>query len=287
MKMMATSLLFKAEDFSTKNYLFESIEADTFKKDVVFHLGMLEDLALNVPEYKDYSITELLKLVSEENKTYLTKNDKYFALYALQKISGSNIFNLAQDIIQNRPDFSLKALSLKILEDKNFNNLENFIKERIISDTSNSFKLLLTSSLTKNFSDPSTYVFLQEQINLENDPTLKQLMEIKIIKFLPIIPDSTISTSTMLDTLTSYTNQCYNYEWLKDEIYKNELLTKLTNAENYLNAGDSLNCKTEITAFQNSVDLVYQNPKQNYPKYVSDEGYKFLYYYAGYIIERL
>lgn len=68
---------------------------------------------------------------------------------------------------------------------------------------------------------------------------------------------------------------------------QNELLTKLTNAENYLNAGDSLNCKTEVTAFQISVDMVYQNAEENYPKYVSDEGYKFLYYYSGYIIERL
>ncbi|GEM_PF-4874294 len=105
--------------------------------------------------------------------------------------------------------------------------------------------------------------------------------------FEPPVPDSTFPNLEMLDTLTSYTNQCYGYEWLKDEAYKNELLNKITNAKDNLTAGDSIGCRTEVEAFQNSINQVYQDSAGSYQKYVSEEGYKFLYYYAGYILDRL
>ncbi len=105
--------------------------------------------------------------------------------------------------------------------------------------------------------------------------------------FEPALPDSIVEKSAMLDTLTSYTYQSFGYEWLKDEPYKSELLTKLTNAKTKLTVGDSLGCRTEIASFQNSVNQVYQDSAGSYPKYVSDAGYKFMYHYAQYILDRL
>ncbi len=139
---------------------------------------------------------------------------------------------------------------------------------------------------TPKFLNPSYIKFLKE---LDTQPGTKidSRKAYYLEYFESYNPGSTITTSTMLDTLTSYTTQCYGYEWLKDEIYKTELLTKLTTAKTKLTAGDSLGCRTEVATFQNSVNQVYQDSAVSYPKYVSDAGYKFMYHYAQYILDRL
>jgi hypothetical protein len=139
---------------------------------------------------------------------------------------------------------------------------------------------------SKGYLTPIFIKYLTE-INLDYNPDARSRKVSYLNALIPLKPDSIITTFVMLDTLNSYTNQSYNYEWLKDETYKTELLSKITNAKNYLNSGDSTNCAIEIKTFQNSIDEVYSDSSGSYPKYINNEGYRFLYYYSRYILDRL
>jgi len=287
-KMYATTLLIENGDYSTVNYLFDAIKKDSTYDDAIFYIKALKKVAQNIPEYKDSAIVNLIKIANRKAKNDLDKKYKFMALYSLNEIEGINIDSIAVELLgKSETEFSIKMLMLKILSDRNYTGLEELIKERIKSDTSNLFQVALVMKLTEKYYNPSTLSFLKKLLPMESDNKMKKMLKIKTTIFKPTKPESTISTSTMLDTLTSYTNQSYGYDWLKDEAYKTELLNKLTNAKTKLTSGDSLGCRTEVAAFQNSVAQVYADSAGSYPKYISNEGYKFLYYYAGYILDRL
>ena len=84
----------------------------------------------------------------------------------------------------------------------------------------------------------------------------------------------------MIDTLISYTDQSYNYEWITNRGIYNSLSKKLENAKKGLEKGKENSTKNIIQAYQNEVDA--QNGK-----HITEDGYKFLYYFSDYIIERL
>jgi hypothetical protein len=103
----------------------------------------------------------------------------------------------------------------------------------------------------------------------------------------PPQPDSIISINEMLEKLTTYIVECYSYEWIGNEIYKNELLDKISNAKKYLDENNLTDCFNEINSFQKSVEEVHSGAKRNNAEAVSVAGYKFLYHYAQYILDRL
>ena len=283
LKMKVVHILFAHNNFSLVGNVFEIINRD--KPEISpYAREILDDIIRKVPEFADSAKAELLKLAMGNN---VDSRDRYFALAQLNELYSDEMLpEIRETFIQNS-DTPTRILAMEFLVHHQYAELNTLLKDRLQLDPDPSLRYRISEELLKNFGSVSNYSFLQNYNINEIDTTISYLIKSELYLYKPKEPQTGKAITIIIDTLTSYTNQCYNYEWLKDEIYKNELLTKLTNAENYLNAGDSLNCKTEITAFQNSVDLVYQNPEQNYPKYVSDEGYKFLYYYVGYIIERL
>ena len=103
----------------------------------------------------------------------------------------------------------------------------------------------------------------------------------------PPQPDSTDSINDMLDQITNYTDQCYQYEWIGNKNFKNELIEKISNAKKYLDENNLTDCFNEINSFQKSVEEVHSGAKRNNAEAVSVAGYKFLYHYAQYILDRL
>jgi hypothetical protein len=166
--------------------------------------------------------------------------------------------------------------------------VNNFLKQRLSLESSSIVRHDIQRLLLSEYNTPNDYQFVKEFSESETDTTIAtRVVKIYMNHFFVRKPDSTVSISVLFDTLTSYTNQSYDFEWLKDETYKTELLSKITNAKNYLNSEDSTNCAIEIKIFQNRVNEVYSDSSGSYPKYVNNEGYKFLYYYSQYILDRL
>ena len=108
-----------------------------------------------------------------------------------------------------------------------------------------------------------------------------------LLAFVPVQPDSAASLIDLLDNLTNYVDSVSSYNWLGDLTFSNELKTILTTAKTNLQNGDSLACRVQVKAFQDLVDNVYKDSLNTDPRFVTIEGWKFLYWNAQYILDRL
>ncbi|MDT3695179.1 MAG: hypothetical protein ROY99_02230 [Ignavibacterium sp.] len=90
-----------------------------------------------------------------------------------------------------------------------------------------------------------------------------------------------------MDNLLNVVNEIIIYSWLGDLSFSNELKKILTTAKTNLQNGDSLACRVQVKAFQDLVDNVYKDSLNTDPRFVTIEGWKFLYWNAQYILDRL
>jgi hypothetical protein len=91
---------------------------------------------------------------------------------------------------------------------------------------------------------------------------------------------SALYASSLYDTLLLY-------NWLADNTFASELKAKLNTAKTNLQAEDSLACRVQVKAFQDLVDNVYKDSLNTDARFVTIEGWKFLYWNAQYILDRL
>ncbi|MBI2428480.1 MAG: hypothetical protein HYV29_06730 [Ignavibacteriales bacterium] len=106
--------------------------------------------------------------------------------------------------------------------------------------------------------------------------------------------NTVMPVATLIDSLIALTNQCSLQKFLGDSNFVKELTNHLDNAKKHLAKQDSVNCSKEVEKFQDKVNKEYEktvdNEKKNKPRdkrFVTVEGWKFLYYNAQYIIDRL
>ncbi len=105
--------------------------------------------------------------------------------------------------------------------------------------------------------------------------------------FQPARPDSTTPISDMIDSLLFILDTVKSYFWLGDLSFSNEIKNILTTAKTNLQNGDSLACRVQVKAFQDLVDNVYKDSLNTDQRFVTIEGWKFLYWNAQYILNRL
>ena len=102
-----------------------------------------------------------------------------------------------------------------------------------------------------------------------------------------LIPPADTKVDVLLDSLYASLSEMQGYHWLGDVGFVKELTNHLSNAHKHLLKEDSLNCAKEIGKFQGKVDKEYKEGKTNDHRFVTVEGWKFLYYNAQYILDRL
>jgi len=165
---------------------------------------------------------------------------------------------------------------------------------RRLNTAPNSFEQLYTLDHLKQSSFPEVLdvfkAFLQATVN----DTVKGSVEFAYEEYVPPVPRPTTLVARMLDTLISYKHQVFALGWLGDKNFVNELDNGLDNAKKHLAKGDSVNTYKEVQKFQEKIQKEYdktqENEKKNKPRdkrFVTTEGYKFLFYNAKYILDRL
>jgi len=118
-------------------------------------------------------------------------------------------------------------------------------------------------------------------------PADRSFVEIELNQYpFHLSPPSNIKSKMLLDSLTNSLPQLLNYNWIGNQNFVSELNEYLANAQNKLNTGDSINCARQIRIFQQLVDQEYRDSLNNNGKFVTVEGWKFLYYNAQYILDR-
>ena len=139
---------------------------------------------------------------------------------------------------------------------------------------------------SKIFLDPSFIKFLNE---LELQPGSETYFIRKSFNnvYRPIKFDSSSSVEQNINSVINLIDTTFNYNWLGDLSFSNELKIILTTAKTNLQNGDSLACRVQVKTFQDLVDNVYKDSLNSDPRFVTIEGWKFLYWNAQYILDRL
>ena len=90
-----------------------------------------------------------------------------------------------------------------------------------------------------------------------------------------------------IDSLRAFIQQCRALGWISDTDFLSELDNYLIEAQRALLSGDSIGCARNIKQFQQAVDAEYHDTLNVTPAKVTTEGWRFLYYNAQYILDRL
>lgn len=281
-KYYASEILISLGDYSTAEYIFENYNAGYPK--YLFDITLLPKIIDNRPDLKDEAKTILFDYVQDMQGDGF---NRYLGNAIIAEKYPTEAAPILVNTFKNDTDESSRITSLQHLFMIKYPDLPNLLKERLPQESVSAYRLIIIDSLLNKFGTLENYKFVQNYLENETDGVAKSLLSRKLEKFTPGFPPIELPKMNLLDTLMFNTNQCFGYQWLKDESYKNELLVKLENAKNFLTSNDSLKCRSEVSSFQNSVNLVYQDSAGSIPKYVSNEGYKFLYHYAQYILDRL
>lgn len=142
-------------------------------------------------------------------------------------------------------------------------------------------------------------------------PTADQMIALTAIQyftgFIGGVPQYQVSlnvvtpVATLIDTLITLTNQSHQQNLIGNSHFAHDLVKKLDEAKKHLtkkhaDVKDSIKCAKEVRRFQKKIDEVYNETKKKEKedkkekrkeKFVTVEGWKFLYYNAQYILDRL
>ncbi len=280
LKAEAVRILFEGGDYSRTPFLFEYIEAK--KPDIaIIPFDLLSDVINNVPEYKEQAKAEFRRIM-------LSINDDYYApmsLISLSEISSDEIIPDLLYVMENSNSSTMKNIVYEELEKRNYPDMEDLTKEQFLSDPERSWMML--NKILLKYNTPANYKFVLNNYRsvLSSDQIARYDWLFKSNRSIP--PTDYDLLSDYLDFVYSLCDTLSVYTWLGDLTFSNELKIILTTAKTNLQNGDSLACRVQVKAFQDLVDNVYKDSLNTDARFVTIEGWKFLYWNAQYILDRL
>jgi hypothetical protein len=148
------------------------------------------------------------------------------------------------------------------------------------------------SIITGEYNPQSLFLIKDLKDNSPNDLIREEATEIYNdywwLHFEPYGKAFDYSPSETLDSLKSYTEEVASYDWLGDRGTVRELTNRLDNASRHLARGDSSNTAKQIANYKERLQKVYeQNKQNNSPRFVTEDGYKYLSKNAEYLLTQL
>ena len=284
-KVKICEIMFELNDFSKLEYVFELVNRDSIQEVSDIVIDPLIKIMQNVPSYSEQAKSKLIDLVYSSNDLFTRSN----ALIALEKSIGiESLPIILQSFQSDSSDVNRYYILNEFLSKYSENiDLSDILRERIYTEQAGSLRLRIAKILLYGPGGISNYNFVKNYINDESDEMIKDAIAFEVEENLPRLfyEDSTLVV--ILDSLISVTNQVHIINWLGDLNFSNELKNILTTAKTNLQNGDSLACRVQVKAFQDLVDNVYKDSLNTDQRFVTIEGWKFLYWNAQYILDRL
>ncbi|MDT3695171.1 MAG: hypothetical protein ROY99_02190 [Ignavibacterium sp.] len=284
-KVKICEIMFELNDFSKLDYVFELVNRDSIQEVSDIVIDPLIKIMQNVPSYSEQAKSKLIDLVYSSNDLFTRSN----ALIALEKSIGiESLPIILQSFQSDSSDVNRYYILNEFLSKYSENiDLSGILRERIYIEPAGSLRLRIAKILLYGPGGISNYNFVKNYINDESDEMIKDAITFEVEENLPRLfyEDSTLVV--ILDSLISVTNQVHIINWLGDLTFSNELKNILTTAKTNIQNGDSLACRVQVKAFQDLVDNVYKDSLNTDPRFVTIEGWKFLYWNAQYILDRL
>jgi hypothetical protein len=280
MKILVIKILFELKNYSYYQIVFDRINED---KQDISALMLLGDIIKNVPNQEEKAKSLLL-----DSSINLQENYKrWYLISLLNEIYGQELLSFYINRFKVEHDLVNKNLILiNILSDYQNTEVRSTLVEGLINETDPVVIFNICDRLLNNYNNPNSHKIVGEYLTNNQNFKFKYLLN-ALLYSKPKFNETSSSVFAIIDSVSSFTLQSYKNNWLRDLAYKEFLLEKLQRAFNYLLSMDSVKCSMELKKYQYSVQQVYSDSAGSYPKYVSKDAYKFLYYYPKYILERL
>ncbi len=283
MKVNITYELFLKGDYSTAENVFELVDRkkpETFRNSS----NLLEKIINNLPTYESQAKQELIRIAYLDNWS-----ESYNAINTLVKkygIETAPILAYAFENFNNRlNDRSIRALALNNLLKFNYPNLDELMRNRLLLDSTMTTEIV--RDLFEYYPSIQNYQYVSDHLTQIHNETSRSIVAEFLIVFKQQNLDSLKSTLQLIDELINLVDTVYNDNWLANEELISELQNQLQSAKTNLQNGDSIACVINIKSFQDTVDVVYKDSLNSDPRFITIEGWKFLYYSAQYILDRL
>jgi hypothetical protein len=275
--------LLKIGDYSSVQHLLQDLERGS--SHIFPHvLEMLKILAINAPQYAQQAKHHLVRL-SREAYLGIARGA---ALHVIAELYGSEICpDLVGSFQGDTAHSSNRILAMELLFQLDCPNLNNLLRERLSQETAWSYRTDIADSLLFRYGTISDYRFVQDYLPFEPHSTARSIMITGLEGFRPPQPKASVPLMEMFDTLHAQIIQTMEIAWLGENNFVNELGSHIQNAKTYLDGGDSLSSASQIELFQQKVDAEYRDSLDGDNRFVTVEGWKFLFYNAQYILDRL
>ena len=289
-KVTATDILIESNDFSTINYVWELIDRD--KSQNKYKPILLSALAnlLYIPEYENRAKSELLDYFNNDyfrNMEDGLYNFRPIILGILTKRYGLEIKDLLINSFLYDPAGSIQAASLQYLLGLNYSGIDSLLIDRLyINESDSTIRPMVALTIATRLNTPERYYILKNYSPPIQNEHRAQGIALYIATVKPK-PPKTDNLVQHIDTISAFADALLGYSWLGDLTFTSSLKSKLNQAKTYLLAGDSLSCAVQVKSFQDDVNAVYKDSLNADPRFVTIEGWKFLYYNAQYILDRL
>ncbi|QQS37363.1 MAG: hypothetical protein IPM56_05250 [Ignavibacteriales bacterium] len=274
-KNKAAILLIDLGDYSQVDLIFNYLSNEPVSTSTSGFVSLLIWIYNKVPEKRPQVISHLLNHFNSEKCSSLTRTT---ILRFFDSINYEDIVELSLSGFEDENDEELRNISAWILYERNIPELRKILMARIPIEPAPSSKIHMISRLI-TMGEPSDINYVKNFIPTEKSEDHKFIHEINLSKFIPKKPEFTVGE--MIDSLNSYTDQLYQFGWIKNEVdYK---LYK----EKTKNLRELFEQKKTDELCSNLNWIISQAESQHGSDLLTEEGYKFLFYYTGYIKEKI
>jgi hypothetical protein len=281
LKGAAARVLIDLGDYSQNQLLYEDVEnehPDEFPEQIFRLIKILN----NYPPDRE-RVTQLLKKIVEENNNEINRN---FTLSGLYDFYGEELIPYVIDRFEKDSANAVLILGDILYKNKGktvHNYLQKIILENL-AERENEAGVLIRNWGTLT----DLHIVRQVQAASTNESEIDFLdWKTNEDPFVQERARAASSKEELIDSLISYNAQCKTIGWLGNSDFSSQLSSLLTEASSELNAGDSLGTAIKIKQYQLLINEEYKDSLDNDGKFVTSDGYKFLYYYPQYILERL
>ena len=279
-KIEAVYWLFKNGDYSTASTIFDYINEITPAIESTSFL-LLGKVIEYVPEFEFQAKQELLRIIRIPSENHYSPK----AIQILADQYDSEIIPELINVFDNNSYYMARLNALRYLDRLDYFELENFLISRYTTDST--VAGIIVSKILQKYCTPINYNFIISNLNTSLKQADLEYYSL-VLKYIEPTPPKTLLTCLeYIDYTNSLCDTLQLYNWLGNTDFASELQSLLQSAKTNLQNGDSLACREEVKSFQDSVNYVYADSLNPDPRFVTLEGWKFLYWNAQYILDRL
>jgi hypothetical protein len=280
-KVLATKSLLKRGDSNTVSYLFQIIDRDFPSLDP----DVIECLLILIRDFEDFENQAKNELIrySRSGKSNSLRN---FCISQLYQSYKEESIPFIKERFETDTYLPILVNSFEKIIENNLIDNEYYFINSLFSHSNPILKTLIADSLLSIYGNPLDLQAVIEYYNNETD-SIALMTDYVIKDFKPKKPNFQKPILEFLNNLIELSDSTSNYNWLGDVSFSSELKNILEVAKTNLQNGDSLACRVQVKAFQDLVDNVYKDSLNTDARFVTIEGWKFLYWNAQYILDRL